>query len=79
MTATSNKIVELLHMTRSGTWTADDSLMLSDAIREASPAESKIALLDFGFALLAAAKNVVTIQRNAAMLAELHSHDGKMQ
>lgn len=71
MTTASERITELLHRTRSTDWTSDDALALSGAIRSASPDEAKLALLDFGYALLAAARTVVTLQRDAALLAEM--------
>lgn len=70
MTVASERLAELLHRSRSPGWTSDDAIALSDAIRAASSDECTLALFSFGQALLAAARNVVQLQRDAAVLAE---------
>lgn len=61
------RIAELLHQTRSASWTSDHCLELSGAMK-GQPAEIlALALLEFSQGMLRAARQVVTIQRDAAI------------
>lgn len=64
-------IAALLHMSRSPAWTTDNTLELSAATRSATHDEMAMALLMFTSDMLAAARNVVTIQRDMAAMEQV--------
>lgn len=67
----ASHIAELLHRSRSASWTSDCTLELSAAMRN-QPAEIlALALLQFSQSMLRAAKQVVTIQLDAAVTDEV--------
>ena len=85
MTTNQNaqRIAGLLHQTRNASWTTDSTLELSAALKMATPGELATALLAFSNDLLRAAKQVVTIQRDAAIvdqvMAERDATGGTLQ
>lgn len=70
MSATSQRIAELLHRSRApSAWTVDDTIEISELIRGASTDEAKAALLSFVEGLLMTARAIVQAQRGAAITA----------
>lgn len=61
------RIAELLHRSRSASWTSDCTLELSAAMRHQPPEVLACALLEYSQAMLRAAHGVVSIQINAAI------------
>lgn len=70
MTIASERIAELLHRSRSPGWSTDNTLELSAAVKVATEDDAHLALLSFTTGMLSAARGVVQIQRDAALLAE---------
>jgi len=68
---TAQHIAALLHKTRSPGWTTDNTLELSAAMKAATHDEMVMALLMFTSDMLAAARNVVTLQRDAAVIEQV--------
>lgn len=65
------RIAGLLHQTRNASWTSDNTLELSAAIKTATPYEMAMALIEYSHDLLRASKQVLTIQRDAALAEQL--------
>lgn len=58
----ASRIAELLHRSRSASWTSDHSLELSAAMRHQPPEILALALLEFSQGLLKASRQVVSLQ-----------------
>ena len=67
----SDLIAGMLFQSRQPSWNSDDTLALSAAIKNITPDEAKIALMKFTMGMLAAAKNITELQRDAAIAADL--------
>lgn len=65
------RIAELLHRSRSTSWCSDHCLELSAAMSGQSADVLALALLEFSQSMLRAAKQVVTIQLDAAVTDEV--------
>ncbi len=72
----ADNLAGLLHQMRSPTATLDTIHELNAAVRAASPEEAAQALLQFGYDLLSAARNVYRVQ---VAVAELDAHEGGLQ
>lgn len=66
-----SRIAGLLHQARNVSCTSNLSLELSAAIKGATPYEMAMALLEFSHDLLRASKQVLTIQRDAALAEQI--------
>ena len=70
MSEKSESIAALLHQTRSSSWTVDDTLSLSAAIKGATADEAAMALISFTLGMLASAHSATLLQRETALLEE---------
>ncbi|MDP3514183.1 MAG: hypothetical protein Q8S20_15700 [Sulfuritalea sp.] len=71
MTIASEKIAGLLHQTRSPSWTSDNTVELSAAIKNLTADEAHLALLSFCRGMLTASRSCLLIRRDAAMLEDI--------
>lgn len=71
-TQNAQNIAALLHQSRSpSSWTLAQVHELVAAVRSATELETKLALLSFVSGLLAASRQIVTLQRDAAIAEQL--------
>ena len=68
---TAQRIAELLHISRSGCWTSDHCLELSAEMKGQSPEVLACALLEFSQSMLRGAHQVVSLQRDAAIIEQV--------
>lgn len=80
---TVQKIAELLHRSRSASWTSDHTLELSGAMKGQPPEVLALALLEYSQGLLKASRGVVSLQIDAAvteaLLDERDAAGGQLQ
>lgn len=79
----TDRLAELLNLTRSGAWNSDAALEFGDAIRAASDTELRLALLHFAQGLARTSLTLKTCQLHAAIaeqaIAEREQNGGHLQ
>lgn len=75
---TAAHIAELLHLTRSTSWTSDSALELSAAMRDQPPYVLAMALLEFSNGLLRASRQVVALEIDCAN-GQIARDEGRLQ
>lgn len=82
-TQAAERIAALLHQTRSAGWTYDRTFELTAAMRGQAPETLALALMLYTQGLLNASRQVLTLQRDAAILdqvaAERDIQGGQLQ
>lgn len=64
---TAARIAGLLHRSRCASWTSDQTLELSAAMRGQPPEVLALALVEYSYAMLRASHGVVSLQIDAAI------------